>query len=249
VDTESKLFLAKINDLIRIRDLRNIPKFSGFLSPFEATIIENSVRYSNCRFFGGYSDAERRIFGALPDYVTEPLEEFPIVALKFEYRKVDVLSHRDFLGSFMATGISRDKIGDICVGEGFAIAFVASEISEYLIEQIVKIGRVGVLVKSIPINSVNDYLKHPKTVSLNFTVSSLRLDAVLSGLVGCSRNKSECYISEGKVFVNSFEVTKPTKQIKAGDYITLRGTGKFLIVACNGVSKKGREIITAEKYI
>lgn len=249
MENESKLLLAKINDLIRIRDFRNIPKFSGFLSPAEATIVEKSVKAPDCCFFGGYSNAERRIFGALPDYVSEPFEEFPITPLFFEYRKVDVLSHRDFLGSFMSTGISRETIGDISIGTGFAIAFVTNEISEYLIEQIVKIGRVGVSVKKIPIENVNDYLEQPKTVSLNFTVSSLRLDAVLCGLVGCSRSKAESFINEGKVFVNSFEITKTTKQIKAGDYITLRGTGKFLIKDCNGVSKKGREIITAEKYI
>ena len=249
MENESKLLLAKINDLIRIRDLRNIPKFSGFLSPAEATIVETSVKAYDCCFYGGYSNAERRMFGALPDYVSEPFEEFPITALLFEYRKVDVLSHRDFLGSIMATGISRDTIGDISIGTGFAIVFVAVEIAEYLIEQIVKIGRVGVAVKKIPTNSINDYLEQPKTVILNFTVPSLRLDAVLCGLVGCSRSKAEACINEGKVFVNSFEITKATKQIKPGDYITLRGTGKFLIKSCNGLSKKGREIITAEKYI
>lgn len=249
MENEAKLLSAKINDLIRIRDIRNIPKFSGFLSPAEATIVENLTKLPNCYLFGGYLNAERRMFGALPDYVIEAFEAFPITALRFVYRKVDVLSHRDFLGSFMATGISRDTIGDICVGNGSAIAFVTSEIAEYLLEQITKIGKVGVCVEKIPICSINDYLEQPKTETFSFTVSSLRLDAVLSALVGCSRSKAESYINDGKVFVNSFEVTKTTKQINAGDIITLRGTGKFLIVSRNGVSKKGREIITAEKYI
>lgn len=249
MESESKLFLAKINDLIRIRDLRNIPKFSGFLSPSEASIIENAIRSPNCFFFGGFTKAERRIFGALPNYVDEPFEVFPITALKFSYRNVDVLSHRDFLGSFMATGISRETIGDIRVGEGSTVAFVTNEISNYLIEQIVKIGRVGVSVEKIDLTSVNDFLEQDQTIPFDFTVSSLRLDAVLCGLVGCSRSKAEEHISDGKVFINSFEVIKTTRQIKAGDFITLRGKGKFLIVSCNGVSKKGRVIITAEKYI
>lgn len=249
MENESKLLLARINDLIRIRDLRNIPKFTGFLSPAEASIIESAARKPDCYFFGGFSNAERRMFGALPDYIVEPFEEFPISALRFEYRKVDNLSHRDFLGSFMATGISRDSIGDICVSEGSAVAFVTNEIADYLLEQVVKIGKVGVSIKKIPISDVNNYLEKPKTAVFNFTVSSLRLDAILCGLVGCSRSKAEIFINEGKVFVNSFEVTKTTKQIKEGDCITLRGTGKFFISACNGVTKKGREIITAEKYI
>lgn len=211
--------------------------------------MESAFKEKNCLFFGGYPEAERRMFGAMPEYVSDFIAEFPITALKFEYRKVDELSHRDFLGSFMATGISRETIGDIRIGTGFAVAFVCDDIADYLVSQISKIGRVGVSVQKIPLDSVIDFFEQPKTVPLTFTVSSLRLDAVLSGLVGCSRNKAEAFIKEGLVFVNSFEVLKVTKQIKSGDFITLRGTGKFLIIACDGLTKKGREKVTAEKYI
>ncbi len=249
MEDESKLLLAKINDLVRLRDLRNIPKFSAFLSPTEASLVKASIKAPGCFFFGGYSEAERRMFGVMPDYVALPFCEFPITALRFKYRKVDVLLHKDFLGSFMATGISRDTIGDICIGTGSAVAFVTNEIAEYLSEQISKIGRVGVSIEKVDISNICDYFEKPKTLSLNFTVSSLRLDAVLSGMVGCSRSRAEAYISEGLVFVNSFEVTKATKQIKSGDYVSLRGTGKFLINDCDRVTKKGRRLITAEKYI
>ena len=249
MESETKLLLAKANDLIRLRDLRNIPKYSSFLTPSEAAVIESAVKAPNCYFFGGYSDAERRIFAALPDYIVAPFKEFPISALKFEYRKIDSLSHRDFLGAFMATGVTRDSIGDIRVCEGFTVAFVTDEIAPYLLEQITKIGRVGVSSQKVDIDKVGDLFPPPQTVPLNFTVSSLRLDAVLSGLVGCSRSKAESYIKEGLVFLNSFEVTKVTKLIQVGDRVTLRGVGKFVISGCNGVSKKGREIIVAEKYI
>ena len=249
MENEAKLILAKANDLVRIRDLRSIPKFSGFLTPSEAAVIEAGIKARNCYFFGGYSQAERRIFAALPDYVIEPFKEFPISALKFEYRKIDKLSHRDFLGAFMSTGITRDTIGDISVSDGCAVAFVTNDIARYLTEQIEKIGKVGVSSQIFDINELDDFLISPKTLSLNFTVSSLRLDAVLSGLVGCSRSKAESFIKDGLVYINSFEVTKSTKQVKAGDFITLRGVGKFLIAGSNGVSKKGREIIAAEKYI
>lgn len=249
MENDLKLILAKANDLVRLRDLRDIPKFSQFLTPAEASIIESNIKADNCCFFGGYNDAERRIFAALPDYITEPFYEFPITALKFEYRKVDVLSHRDFLGSFMSTGITRDSVGDIRVGEGCAVAFVIDDIAQYLLDQVTKIGRVGVVGEKVSLDAVDGLFPPHQTISFNFTVSSLRLDAVLSGLVGCSRSKAESYINEGFVFINSFEVTKTTKQVKVGDRITLRGTGKFLISGYNGVSKKGREIITAEKYI
>lgn len=249
MDNDSKLLLAKANDLIRLRDLRNIPKFSAFLSPSEATAIEAYVKAPNCLFYGGYFEAERRIFAALPDYISDAFSEFPISVLKIEYRKVDSLSHRDFLGSFMSTGITRDSIGDIIVSDGLALAFVTTDIADYLAKQITKIGKVGVKVNVVETSKIEDSFPQVKTIPLNFTVSSLRLDAVLSGLIGCSRTKAESYIKDGSVFVNSFEVTKLTKLIKSGDFVTLRGTGKFLISDCSSVSKKGRHIVEAEKYI
>lgn len=249
MENDSKLLLAKANDIVRLRDAKNIPKFSAFLSPAEAAIIESNIKAPNSLFYGGYTSAERRVFGALPEYVLEPTYEFPISILKFEYRKIDKLSHRDFLGSFMATGITRESIGDICVGEGVAIAFVLKDIADYLLDQITKIGRVGVSISEIDSSELSTFLPQAKTTSVNFTVSSLRLDAVLSGLTGCSRSKAETYIKDGLVFVNSFLVNKSTKLVKVNDFITLRGTGKFLITDCNGVSKKGRLFVKAEKYI
>ena len=249
MENNSKLLVAKARDIVRLRDVRNIPKFSGFLTPSESTIIESSIKAPNCFFFGGYPGAERRIFAALPDYVVEPFSDFPISVLKFQYRKTDKLSHRDFLGSFMATGITRESIGDICVADGFALVFVQKDISGYLLEQITKVGNVGVFGTYVDLSAIDEFLPTSKTIPISFTVSSLRLDAILCGLVGCSRNKAESYINDGLVFVNSFEVTKVTKAIKNGDIVTLRGTGKYLITDCDGISKKGRHIIAADKYI
>lgn len=249
MEQEAKLLIAKAGDAVRLRDLRNIPKFLGFLSPSEASTVANAVKSSNCFFFGGYEEAERRMFGALPDYITEPFGSFPIKALRITYRPVDVLTHRDVLGSLMSTGVTRESVGDIRFADGLAIAFVSEEIAEYLAKQITKIGRVGVTVNVADTAEVLNSFPPPKTVPVSFTVSSPRLDAVISGLIGCSRSKAEQMLSDGLVFVNSFEITKATKQVKTGDKISIRSVGKFVITGTGDLSKKGREIITAEKYI
>lgn len=62
----------------------------------------------------------------------------------FSYRKEDKLTHRDFLGSFMAQGVERPVWGDILVGEGLSVAFLRQEMGEYFFQSIRKIGRVGV---------------------------------------------------------------------------------------------------------
>ena len=42
--------------------------------------------------------------------------------------------------------------------------------------------------------------------------------------------------------------TKNSKEIKKGDRITIRGKGRFEIKAQLGTSKKGKKIITVEKF-
>lgn len=249
MDQQIKLLIAKAEDAVRLCRLRNSPKFWGFLSPGEQTVIASSVKGEGTRFYGGYDDAERRMFGALPDYIDDVSSSFPIVAINFSYPSSYKLSHRDVLGSVMATGINREKVGDIRFGDGLAVVLVADDIANYLKEQIKKIGNVGVVAEITPVGEALSFLPPPSTVPLNFTVSSPRLDAIVSGLTGCGRSKAELMISDGLVFVNSFEVSKVTKQIKAGDKITLRGIGKFEITGSGSFSKKGREIITAKKYI
>ncbi len=246
---EQKILVAKANDCLRLSELRNAPKFTGFLSAGEASEIAQAVHSPSILFYGGYPEAERRMFGALPDYITEPQSVFPILAIKFSYRAIDNITHRDVLGAIMATGLSRDRIGDICFVKSAVIVFVAEEVAEYLLEQITTIGRVGVKGILLSGESLADALPPPMKKPLSFTVSSIRLDAIVSGLSGCGRSKAEQWISDGLVFVNSFAVTKPTKKIGPNDQISIRGVGKFKIVGTGQFSKKGREIITAEQYI
>ena len=246
---ESKLLLAKVNDILRLSGEKNCPKFSGFLSLEEQSIIVPLTQGVKAHLFGGYEDAERKMLGAMPDYITEPYDAFPITAVRFSYPKEYSLSHRDVLGSLMALGIKRESVGDICFAKGLATVFVTREIAYYIAEQITKIGRVGVKAELLVPSVVASEFEAPVTQSVTFTVASPRIDAVLSALTGYSRAKAEQVIKDGLVFVNSLSVTKPTKQVAVNDKITLRGTGKFVITGSGNYSKKGREIITAEKYL
>lgn len=246
---EGKLLTARINDILRLSNEKNSPKFSAFLSLDEQSEIMPLVLSGKAYLFGGYEDAERKMFGALPDYVTNPKQAFPITAVRFVYPKEYTLSHRDVLGSLMALGIKREGVGDICFSEGVATVFVTNELSDYILTQITKIGRVGVKAKALLPEDDAQTFDAPATKDITFTVSSPRIDAILGALTGCSRTKADQLIKDGLVFVNSVVVTKPTKQIAANDKITVRGTGKFIITGSGNYSKKGREIITAKKYL
>ena len=242
MDTE--IFGARLQDTINISQKNKKPKFLGFLSCEEKAFAEKKLVASNVEytFFGGFPNAERT-FLSVP-FVLE--NEFPISALTIFYRKTDTLTHRDFLGSLMGLGIKREFIGDILIGDGLAVVFLANEIADFVYNQLSKVGRVGVTLKKgylEPLPQKNELLE------FSTTVSSLRLDCVVSALGGISRDMACEKISCGLVSINSVVCEKITKQIEEGDILTIRGKGKFYINDSCGRTKKDKIILKYKKYI
>lgn len=230
-------------------------------------------------FYGGFAEAERRQVVFLPDYtgVAEKVCELPpnenekendfancrILTEYFEQnpencpiRLLDVvippaehktLGHRDYLGALVGEGIKREKVGDILVHEKGAQIIVASELADYLAENFRQVGSVNVLVKKSQISALNS--TGIRTISLKFTVSSPRIDTIVSGVFGISRKDAVSVISHGKVFVSGREINKPDFALKGGEKIVLRGKGKAIYNGVTGTSKKGKLYIDVEKYI
>lgn len=243
---ETELFIARIGDIADICEKTQRPKYMGFLSPEQSVLAEQILSKRNIKFgfFGGYEGADRVFLGCFPDWMES--YEYPITAITFSYRTSDKLSHRDFLGSLMALGIKRETVGDILIEEGRAVAFVADEITDYILSQIEKIGRTGVELKK-------DY-KEPlpsrgELREFTETVASLRLDCVVAAAGKLSRNIANEKISNGFVSVNSVTVEKSTKFVSDGDILTVRGIGKFIISSSDGRTKKDRVVLKYKKYI
>ncbi len=237
---------VKLRDAARLSELRNIPKFVGFLSAAEAA--EGIKHLSGCRYqvFGGYEGAERSYIGIFPQWCEPSAEQFPLTSITFTFREADTLSHRDFLGSVMALGLERSAVGDILIEKGRAVMFVSRDISEYILTQIDKVGRVGVTLcegHTEPLPGIGGF------VTATATVASLRLDCVVGALTGKSRNSSQELIGSGLISINSLAAEKPTATIRDGDVLSIRGFGRWEIVSTSDISKKGRVIIKWKKYI
>lgn len=243
---ETSLFIARVRDTAEICMRTARPKFFGFISEEQAVLARKCLGSAGCEysFFGGYDAAGRVMLGCFPEW--DEAREFPISAVTFSYRKTDELKHRDFLGSLMALGISRESVGDILIENGRAVAFVTDEISDYIITQLFKIGRVGVTCKS------GFTLPLPQSDALadfSDTVSSLRLDCVVSALGGFSRSAAAELIGSGLVTLNSEICEKTVKAVSEGDILNIRGKGKFIIGSLDSRTKKNRIIIKYQKYI
>ena len=118
---EERLLLSRVWDKREQCRLRSIPAATAFLSPQEqaaATRLLNALgQREGYAFWGGYEGAERRRLLFLPDWMAEP-DDSTIAALRAVCRSGATLTHRDFLGSLMALGLTREKIGDILVESG-----------------------------------------------------------------------------------------------------------------------------------
>lgn len=236
-DNDDKLFRSQIDDAITLCEKRQKPYFFSFLSERQQAIARqhlDSVYYPNYRFFGGYDDCERAVLGL---WFYDEIKEFPVSALEITFRKADKLTHRDFLGALMSLGIERETIGDILVGDGRCVVFVKSEIKDYIMSQLFKIGNAGVKIHE----AGPDELPQGRGFDeLNLTVSSLRLDNIVAAVSGLSRDKTKQLILSGNVTLNYLPCDNVSKSISDGDSLSIRGKGKYKIGGVLGETKKHR---------
>ena len=182
------------------------------------------------------------------DIVNKNLENI-IKAVKIKPPKEvrGIYTHRDYLGAVMKTGLNRNRIGDIIVFEDTAYIIVLNENAEYIkdfIKDLVRFSKAEIEV----INCTEIEVKELEFEEIKITVSSMRLDNIVSEIARMSRGKAEELLLAEKVFVNSKVETKSAKNVKEQDILAIRGKGKYIIDKTIGSNKKGKDIVIVKKY-
>ena len=130
--------------------------------------------------------------------------------------------------------------------EGKTYVFVLENQAEYILSQIDRIAKVGVKSKIVTLDNF-DYT--PIFKYYDYTVASLRLDAVVAAITGLSREKVRTLMLSGNVFKNYIEDTNISDKVSQDDIISIRKYGKFILDDINGLTKKGRQKIKIKQYI
>lgn len=247
-DGSDQLLYSRIEDTVHLCDKRGVPCFLGFLDLREQAVASACLPHltQHWAFFGGYDDAERCLLAVYPDYYQPIAADYPLCAVGFRYRAVREITHRDVLGTLMASGIRRDKIGDILCTEGLSVVFIRKEIAPFVMEQIDRIGGEGVTVMpdyTGPLPVAHTYQ------DLMDTIASPRLDAVVKSLVRQSREKAAEMIRLGLVSVNHQPTLSVSLTLTAPCTVSVRGYGRFLIDAIGPETKKGRLLLSARKCL
>lgn len=240
---------AKILDMIDLSNRYYSSRFSQFLDEKQCADSEkilSELHFHRYKFFGGYSQAKRKILGIYPEFIPIEESDFPIVPVEFRYRIMDKLTHRDFLGAMMSQQIKREMLGDILVNDGCTVIFIYQSVSDFIINNVDKIGSVGM---KISVSEQTDFHVDEKFEEITGTVSSLRLDAVAALALRLSRQKISEFIKSNGIEVNYTKIYATDFLLKEHDIFSVRGFGKYILEHVGGMSKKYRIHLTIKKYI
>lgn len=248
---EDKLLLAKIWDKIQNGMRKNVPAHTGFLSLRELEMTRYLLgQQEGLLSFGGYPEAERQMLIYLPEYLDESAlweEDSPVVCLRSSFYDGDAPSHRDFLGALMGAGITRESVGDICVGKGSCDFFVTAEIAPYILQNFTSAGRAKAQLQQIRLQDV--IVPEAQTVQIKDTLASLRLDSVISAGFRMGRSAAAQYVHAGKASIDGLPCEKPDKAIDEGAKISVRGLGKIRLTSVGSQTKKGRISVVIDRYV
>lgn len=246
--SDSKFFTAMMEDAAELCERRSSPVFTDFLTETEQAAAAAVMRRvdANYLLYGGYPDAERRMLGVFPPYDEPDPALFPMDAVTVRCRASDRPDHRSVLGTLMAQGIERSCVGDILIENGRSVFFCRNTVTKALLRDIDKIGGTGV--------RLSEGYEEPLPAAHSFkeitdTVASARLDCLVAALARTGRGEAERLITAGEVMINSVPCKKVSQSVHEGDKITVRGEGKFIIDDLGTVTRKGRLMLSARKYV
>jgi RNA-binding protein YlmH len=224
-------------------------KLTDFLDPREQHILKvligenGNIKY---QLFGGIPESERKRALIMPDYLIPTEDEFQIYLFEIDYPiKFVSIEHPQVLGSLMSLGIKRGKFGDILMKDGRVQFFAALEISDYIKNNLESIGKASIRLRELSLNEAitTDEVWMEQVI----TVSSLRLDTIISGIHNISRQKSQLFIQQGLVKVNWTTIENVSFDCAAGDLLSVRGYGRVKILSIEGRTKKDKWRIVVGK--
>jgi len=226
------LFIAKLADKKSAVEKKHTLESTDFLDEYQLQTAQKwfkQEKWNHVYFSGGVEQAERKIAILYPEKLRSMIEEgntsliFQIIsAIQIQLPKgIEPYTHKQYLGALMKLGIKREKIGDINVHAQGADILIKKEIETYLLTELPQLTRFS---KSTiqPCNIEEIQWQEPEKIRTIHVVPSLRLDACIAEIIGCSRTTAIQILEEQRVWLNGELQTKRTRELKEQDKLTIR---------------------------
>lgn len=248
---EEKWLISHLKDLADQAERYCAVMYSDFLDTAQQEILLSMQNHLNVKIGldGGYEGAERRMASFCPPFLFEEERRYPFCCIEIKPKNAKFLNklpqHRDYLGAVLGCGLDRRKIGDLLVRPEGALIFVCEELTEYLMDHLHQAGSAEVLLRRY---ESDPQMALPEGKELLISVSSLRLDAVLSRGFGLGRSDAAQLIRAGRVQIDHRLCEKADQTVEETALLTVRGKGRLKLKGCAGTSKSGRIQIRVERF-
>ncbi|MDD5949253.1 MAG: YlmH/Sll1252 family protein [Lachnospiraceae bacterium] len=249
---EEMHFQKRLFDLAQKAYMENRYRFTHFLNEMEQDIVLQSEQEFPVAvsLFGGNSICERKVamFGEETKFGYAP--QWPVALLRFtavSKKFAEDLTHRDVLGALMNLGMEREMIGDIFLQEKEGYIFCVDTMADYITEQLGKIRHTIVHIEQVPL-SVAGQLELSKGEPRQLLVASLRLDAVVAAVYHVSRQESQKWIREKRVFIGGRLSENNSGQLLKQCMVSVRGKGRFYFDGVVAETKKQKLKISIIQY-
>lgn len=242
-----EFLLGAICDDIELCEEIDYPVYSRYFYPPQVCKKISELSIGNIGFFlcGLNENCEKNMIVVVPKGYPQDELYFPLKYFKITNKsKFKELEHKHYLGTIMSLGIKRELMGDLIVEGESCYGVVNEEIFEFLLENLKEVGRNPVILEEVKKESIPE-LKFKELVD---SISSVRLDNIVSVMINNSRSKGLELIENGDVSVNYTVEKEKNKPLKEGDIVTIRKKGKFIFEKILGENKKGKVRVLIKQF-
>ena len=217
---------------------------SAFLNEEELSAMMRLFPQSEkIRYDGGYPEARKKKVIFLAD---EGDDFSDIVCLQAKIdQRFRRIGHGDILGALMHLQIDRSAFGDFWIADDHIYLYTSESMAPFLVDHLTRINQLNVMFEWTEERPVQVF----HTKKLTCVVASARADALVAGLVHCSRTEAKEMIRAGLVQLNHVTLEEPDKMCDNNVTISIRGCGRFTYLGTEHATKSGRIAAEFLQYI
>lgn len=210
---------------------------TNFLDPNVYKNVISKIKDINYNTYYPYIDSDKVIIYT---------NKIPSIKL-LEIISYDKLTHREIMGSLFGLNIDSETFGDIIISNNHYYIMVIDSIANLLINNLSMIGNHHIKLKEVPLSTIETYTKAYEEIEL--IVSSIRIDNVISSLIGASRDAIKKKFLDNEIIINYEICHKINYVLKENDIFSIRKYGKYKYLGITKSTKKNNYLIKCHKYI
>lgn len=210
---------------------------TNFLDPSTYKQVISKLKGYNYHTYYPYNDSDKVIIYT---------KELPDIKL-LELISYDKLTHREILGSLFGLNIDSELFGDIIITNNHYYIMIVNSIYDLLLKEYNMVGNHHIKIKEVPLSTLDNYIRNYQETEL--IVSSLRIDNIISRLIGTSRETIKKKFYDDEIILNYEVCHKLNYNLNENDVFSIRKYGKYKFIGVIKESKKGNYVIKCYKYI